>query len=81
MPFTALYNADGTFKDPAGIAAAFETAGVDLARPVTTSCGSGVTASVLLFGLHLLGKDDTALYDGSWSEWGADIDTPKATSA
>ena len=81
VPFTALYNADGTFKDPAGIKAAFEAAGVDLAQPITTSCGSGVTASVLLFGLHLLGKEDTALYDGSWSEWGADADTPKATTA
>lgn len=81
VPFTALYNADGTFKDKAGIRSAFENAGVDLSRPVTTSCGSGVTACVLLFGLSLIGKDDTALYDGSWTEWGADPDTPKAVKA
>ena len=80
VPFTDLYNADGTFKDKAGLKAAFESAGVDLGKPVTTSCGSGITASVLLFALSLLGKEDTALYDGSWSEWGADADTPKATA-
>ena len=80
VPFTNLYNADGTFKDKAGLKAAFESAGVDLSKPITTSCGSGVTASVLLFALSLLGKEDTALYDGSWSEWGADPDTPKATA-
>jgi thiosulfate/3-mercaptopyruvate sulfurtransferase len=78
VPYTELYNADGTFKDKAGIEGAFKAAGVDLTRPVVTSCGSGVTACVLLFGLHLLGKDG-ALFDGSWSEWGADPDTPKAT--
>jgi thiosulfate/3-mercaptopyruvate sulfurtransferase len=80
VPFTELYNHDGTFKDKAGLKAVFEAAGVDLAKPITTSCGSGVTASVLLFALSLLGKEDTALYDGSWSEWGADPDTPKATA-
>ena len=80
VPFTDLYNTDGTFKDKAGLKAAFESAGVDLSKPITTSCGSGVTASVLLFALSLLGKEDTALYDGSWSEWGADPDTPKATA-
>lgn len=80
VPFTDLYNADGTFKDKSGLKAAFESAGVDLSKPITTSCNTGVTASVLLFALSLLGKEDTALYDGSWSEWGADPDTPKATA-
>ena len=42
---------------------------------------SGVTASILLFAMNLLGKEDTALYDGSWTEWGADPETPKATAA
>ena len=60
-----------------GLRAAFAEAGIDLDRPVVTTCGSGVTASVLLFAMHLLGKQDTALYDGSWSEWAADPATPK----
>ncbi|WP_336985927.1 3-mercaptopyruvate sulfurtransferase [Altererythrobacter aquiaggeris] len=79
VPFTALFNPDGTFKDEADLRLVFEQAGVDLGRPVITSCGSGVTASVVLFALALLGKQDLALYDGSWAEWGADPETPKAT--
>jgi len=54
----------------------FENAGVDLNRPAVTSCGSGVTACVLAFGMHLLGKSDVAVYDGSWAEWGLPGDTP-----
>ena len=79
LPYTDLYNADGTLKDKARLAAAFALAGIDLEAPLVATCGSGVTASVLLFALDLLGKNDTALYDGSWSEWGADSATPKAT--
>jgi thiosulfate/3-mercaptopyruvate sulfurtransferase len=79
LPFGGVLNSDGTFKDEAGLRQAFADAGIDLDRPVVTTCGSGVTASVLLFALHLLGRHDTALYDGSWSEWGADPVTPKAT--
>lgn len=78
LPYTEVLNADGTYKSPDELRAAFADAGLDLARPVVTSCGSGVTASVLLFALHLIGKHDTALYDGSWSEWAADPTTPKA---
>ncbi|MGB3469496.1 MAG: sulfurtransferase [Erythrobacter sp.] len=81
LPFGGVYNADGTFKSPDDLRAAFIAAGVDLDRPVTTTCGSGVTASVLLFALRLIGKQDVALYDGSWSEWSADPDTPKAQGA
>ena len=77
--FRDLYNHDGTLRSAAELRAAFAGAGVDLERPIVTSCGSGVTASVLLFALHRLGIDDAALYDGSWSEWGADPATPKET--
>ena len=77
--FRDLYNPDGTFKPERELRAAFDKAGAELARPIVASCGSGVTASVLLFALHRLGVEDAALYDGSWSEWGADPDTPKAT--
>ncbi|MCA2011677.1 3-mercaptopyruvate sulfurtransferase [Cereibacter sphaeroides] len=69
-PFTELLNADGTMKDEAGLRAAFEASGVDLAKPVITTCGSGVTAAVLSLALEILGHRDHALYDGSWSEWG-----------
>jgi len=78
LPYGSLFNADGTWKDKVRLRAVFEEAGIDLSKPVVTTCGSGITACVLLFGLHLLGKGDAALYDGSWTEWGADPATPKA---
>ncbi len=77
LPFTAVLNADGTYKSRDQLRAALMAAGIDLDAPVTATCGSGVTASVLLFAMHLLGKQDIALYDGSWSEWSADPATPK----
>lgn len=79
LPFGEVLNEDGTFKDASGIRAAFAEAGIDFTRPVTASCGSGVTASVLLLALALIGRDDAALYDGSWSDWGADPAMPVAT--
>ena len=81
LPFPLVLNDDGTFRQGDDLRAAFEAAGADLSVPITGSCGSGITASVLLFALELLGKHDTALYDGSWSEWGADPDTPKEIGA
>tara|TARA_R110002073_G_scaffold22414_6_gene77426 strand:+ start:15655 stop:16506 length:852 start_codon:yes stop_codon:yes gene_type:complete len=68
--FRQLLNADNTLKSPDELRAAFEAAGVDLTRPVITSCGSGVTAAVLSLALEILGHRKHALYDGSWSEWG-----------
>src|SRR3954471_8287177 len=66
----------GRLKSPTDIAAAFKNAGVDLDQPVVTSCGSGVTASILTFAIESLGKQPGKVYDGSWSEWGARPDTP-----
>jgi thiosulfate/3-mercaptopyruvate sulfurtransferase len=80
LPYKQLFNDDGTWKTGDVLKAEFERAGVDLSKPLVTTCGSGITAAVLLFGAHLLGNDG-ALYDGSWSEWGADISTPKAMGA
>ena len=80
-PQSGFFNADNSWKRGEALRAVFDAAGVDLARPMVTTCGSGVTAAVILFGAHLLGKEDVRLYDGSWSEWGADPDTPKAIGA
>ncbi len=81
LHFGRLLNEDGTWKSPDALRAEFESAGMDLERPIVTSCNSGMTACVLLFGLDLAGKQDAALYDGSWLEWGSDPDTPKASGA
>ena len=80
VPFGTLLQADGTLKPVAELRAAFAAAGIDVERPVVTSCGSGVTAAVLSVALAVIGKPETGLYDGSWSEWGQDsLDTPVAT--
>jgi thiosulfate/3-mercaptopyruvate sulfurtransferase len=81
LPYGNLFNADGTWKQGDELKAAFADAGVDFDRPLVMTCGSGITAPVLAFGAALLGKEDVALYDGSWSEWGADPSTPKELGA
>jgi thiosulfate/3-mercaptopyruvate sulfurtransferase len=78
LPWRELVE-NGDIKDPQAVTAAFVKAGVDLAKPVLTTCGSGVTAAILLLALETIGKNDIVLYDGSWSEWGAHPDTPVET--
>ena len=79
LPFAELLNADGTFKAAKDLKRIFEKAGVDLSRPVANSCGSGVTASILALALAIIGHRQASVYDGSWSEWGADHSLPIAT--
>jgi rhodanese-related sulfurtransferase len=76
VPFGKLLNQDGTLKSAPELQRLFEQAGIDLNKPVVTSCGSGITASVLALGLAEIGHRRTSVYDGSWSEWGADQSLP-----
>ena len=79
VPYTSLLNEDMTMKDPDDLRAILAAAGVDMTKPVITSCGSGVTAAVINLALERIGKTDHALYDGSWTEWGAFPTLPVAT--
>jgi len=81
LPYGRLLKQDSTLKSPAELEALFHEAGVDLSKPVVTSCGSGITASVLALALAVIGHRRTAVYDGSWSEWGGRSDTPVESNA
>lgn len=71
LPWNQLLNPDRTMKDVPALRAAFEAAGIDVARPVITTCGSGISAAILSLALERVGNRSHSLYDGSWAEWGA----------
>ncbi len=73
------FASDGRLKTLAELKTLITEAGIDLDRPIVTSCGSGVTAATITLALHSLGHTDNTLYDGSWSEWGSRSDTPVTT--
>ncbi len=79
LVYTDILNDDRTLKDAEALRAALDGSGIDLNGPVVTSCGSGITASAMALGLHLIGHDQWAVYDGSWTEWGGRTDTPIET--
>ncbi|MDB5525659.1 MAG: sseA [Rhizobium sp.] len=76
---SGVFSENGHFKSLSDLRRTIEDAGIDLSRPVVTSCGSGITAAIITLALTSLGHSDNTLYDGSWSEWGGRDDTPAVT--
>lgn len=81
LPWDAVVNPDGAMRSAQELRDLFETAGVDLAAPIVTTCGSGISASLLALALARLSRPDVAVYDGSWTEWGGHPDTPVVSGA
>ena len=79
LPYGTLIAENGTMKPAAELRAAFESAGINPDKPVITTCGSGVTACILALALAILGNEYTAVYDGSWAEWGCVPSAPAVT--
>jgi thiosulfate/3-mercaptopyruvate sulfurtransferase len=79
VPSSKILNADGTLKSREELVAIFKEAGIDPAKPVVTTCGSGVTAAMLSFALAVIGQTNAPVYDGSWAEWGRENGLPVAT--
>ena len=79
LPYTELVSSNGTLLPPEALRRRLAEAGLDLNRPVIVTCGSGTSACALVLGLHSIGHTQTAVYDGAWSEWGAEADTPVET--
>ena len=76
LHYALLINEDGTLKSTPELARLYDEAQVDLAQPVVTTCGSGVTAAILTLVLHELGHSENSVYDGSWTEWASHPESP-----
>jgi thiosulfate/3-mercaptopyruvate sulfurtransferase len=79
LPFNELVSADGVMLPPGALRERVEAAGIAPDRPVVATCGSGVSACAFVLAMHLLGREDVAVYDGAWTEWGGRSDTPVAS--